>query len=311
MSADATVGRPSHTIQEGVGDNLARRRPPFVGREFELRQLHAAFEAATRGDSALFVLAGEPGIGKTALCEQLVSFVAARGGLALSGHSYPEASPGVPYQPFVEAFESYARLRTAEAVRSELGLNAGEIARMVPALRTLLQVEVAAPENPEDDRLRLLSGVLDCLRNIGAAQPLLMLLEDLHDADRGTLDLLVYLARHLAGTPLLLVGTYRDVEVDRTHPLAGALAELRRVSQFQRLQLGELSVDEVPRLLASSSDAAVPRPVAELVHSRSGGNALFVQTYALLPHLVRADLQSRARAPMLAQLHRRLPERQQ
>jgi predicted ATPase len=147
---------------------------------------------------------------------------------------------------------------------------------MVPALRSRLQVELSAPENPEDDRLRLFSGILDCLRNIGAAQPLVLVLEDLHDADRGTLDLLVYLARHLRGTPLLVVGTYRDVEVDRAHPLASALAELRRGTQFERVHLGELSVDEVQRLLASSSQQTVPRALAEQVHHRSGGNALFV-----------------------------------
>jgi predicted ATPase len=81
---------------------------------------------------------------------------------------------------------------------------------MVPALRNVLQVELTVPENPEDDRLRLFSGVLDCLRHVSAARPLLLVLEDLHDADRGTLDLLVYLARHLADTTLLVVGTYRD-----------------------------------------------------------------------------------------------------
>jgi predicted ATPase len=96
----------------------------------------------------------------------------------------------------------------------------------VPGVRTRLQVALAAPENPEVDRLRLLSGLLDGLRSIGAAHPLLLVLEDLHDADRGTLDLLMYLARHLAGTPLLVVGTHRDGEVDRAHPLAAVLAEL-------------------------------------------------------------------------------------
>jgi DNA-binding CsgD family transcriptional regulator/tetratricopeptide (TPR) repeat protein len=222
------------------------------------------------------MLAGEPGIGKTALCEQLASFARAQGGLVLVGHCYPEGSAGVPYQPFVEAFERFAHQRDAEALRAELGSSAGEVARMVPPLRSRLQVELSAPENLEDDRLRLLSGILDCLRMIGTAQPLLLVLEDLHDADRGTLDLLVYLARHLTGTRVLVVGSYRDVEVDRAHPLAAALAELRRVSQFQRVQLSELSVEEVQRLLTSSSQLVVPRPLAELVHHRSGGNALFV-----------------------------------
>jgi DNA-binding CsgD family transcriptional regulator len=255
---------------------LAKTHASFVGREPELQHLEAAFEAAAGGQGALVMLAGDPGIGKTALCEQLASFVAARGGLNLVGHCYPEGAAGVPYQPFVEAFEAFARQRDADVLRAELGSSAGEVTRMVPVLRSQLQIELAAPENPKDDRLRLLSGVLDCLRHVGAAQPLLLVLEDLHDADRGTLDLLVYLARHLGGTPLLVVGSYRDVEVDRAHPLLAALAELRRVSHVERVHLGELSVDEVQRLLAYSSQQAVPRALAEQVHRRSGGNALFV-----------------------------------
>ena len=275
--------------QQGVGDNLARRRSPFVGRAFELQQLLSAFEAAARGDGALVMLAGEPGIGKTALCQQLAAFVSSRDGLALVGHCYPEGSASLPYQPFTEGFESYARQRDAEALRVDLGASASEVARIAPALRNLLQVELAAPENPEDDRLRLLSAVLDFLRGVGAKQPLLLVLEDLHDADRGTLDLLLYLARHLAGTPLLVVATYRDVDVDRVHPLATTLAELRRVSRVERIHLGELSVDEVQQLLASSSQQAIPRPLAEVVHRRSGGNALFVHEllrFLLSEHLV-------------------------
>jgi DNA-binding CsgD family transcriptional regulator len=290
VSADAGTGGPEHTIQPGVDDNLARRRSPFVGRAFELRQLYGAFEATVSGDGALVMLAGEPGIGKTALCQQLARFVGTRSGLALVGHSYPEGSAGLPYQPFVEAFESYARqCGDAEALRADLGASASEIARIVPALRNLLQVELAAPENPEDDRFRLLSAVLDFLRGVGTRHPLLLVLEDVHDADRGTLDLLIYLARHLAGTPILLVATYRDVEVDRAHPLAAALAELRRVSQFERIHLGELSVDEVRQLLASSSQQSIPRPLAEAVHRRSGGNALFAHEllrFLLSEHLV-------------------------
>jgi predicted ATPase len=162
-----------------VGNKTARRRPAFVGREPELRQLHEAFEAAASGDGSLIMLAGEPGIGKTALCEQLASFVSTRNGLALLGHCYPEGSAGVPYQPFVEALEGYARQQAADTFQAELGASAGEVARMVPAIKNLLQVEVSAPDNSEADRQRLLGGVLDCLRNIGASHPVLLLLEDL------------------------------------------------------------------------------------------------------------------------------------
>jgi DNA-binding CsgD family transcriptional regulator len=263
---------------------------PFVGRKGELRQLEAAFEAvAGSGDGRLIMLVGEPGIGKTALCEQLSSFVSTCNGRILVGHCYPEGSAGVPYQPFVEAFESFARQHDVETLRQDLGSSANEVARLTPALRDLLQVGLAAPENPEDDRLRLLNGVLDSLRNMAASHPLLLVLEDLHDADGGTLDLLVHLARHVTGTPLLVVGTYRDVEVDRLHPLSSALAELHRVSQFERVHLGELSVDEVQRLLATSSHRATSSPLADLVYRRSGGNPLFVREllrFLLSEHLL-------------------------
>jgi class 3 adenylate cyclase/tetratricopeptide (TPR) repeat protein len=274
-----TTRRPGRSklrrVSSSVGREQAIVQPQlFVGRQAELQRLQAALERAARGYGALVMLSGEPGIGKTALCEQVVSFVDARRGVALVGHCYPEGSS--PYQPLVEAFESFALQRDPETLHWEFGSSASEIARMAPSLRNLLHVELTAPEAPEDNRRRLFSGVLECLRNIASAHPLLLVLEDLHDADRGTVDLLLYLARHLAGAPLLVVCTYRDSEVDRAHPLAGALAELRRVSQFERLHLGELSVNEVQRILASSSQRAVPHQWAEFVHHRSGGNALFV-----------------------------------
>jgi DNA-binding CsgD family transcriptional regulator len=279
------------TAQARFGENSSHRRPPFVGRAAELGQLQSAFEAAASGHGGLILLAGEPGIGKTALCEQLAGFAAAQGAETMVGHCYPEVSAGVPYQPFVEAFGSYARERDADTLRAELGPDAREVARMLPALRGLLPAESSAREDPEDERVRLLSGVMEFLRSTGAIHPLLLVLEDLHDADRGTLDLVLYLARHLGGARLLVVGTYRDVEVDRAHPLVEALAELRRVSQVERMQVGELSVDEVQRLLADTSRQAVPRPLAELVHRRSGGNALF--THELLRFLLAEGLVER------------------
>ena len=89
------------------------------------------------------------------------------------------------------------------------------------------------------------------LRNASAVQPLCIVVEDLHRSDRGTLDLLIHIARNLQGARLLIVGTYRDVEVDRTHPLSSALAELRRGSAFQRVPLRGLTVDEVHRMVTA------------------------------------------------------------
>jgi predicted ATPase len=102
-------------------------------------------------------------------------------------------------------------------------------------------------------------------------------LEGLHDADRGTLDLLLYLARNLHGSWLLVVGTYRDVAVNRAHPLAAALTELYRASNVGRIQLRGLTTDEVHQLLADASQQTIPQPFAELVQRQTEGNPLFVR----------------------------------
>ena len=129
----------------------------------------------------------------------------------------------------------------------------------------------------EDDRYRLLQAVTSFLRNAASAQPLAIVLEDLHDADKGTLDLLTYLSRNLAGARMLVIGTYRDVEVDRAHPLSATLAELHRAASFRRIALRGLNQDEVRRLIDSLAGQEVDWAIAEMVHQQTEGNPLFVQ----------------------------------
>ena len=181
-----------------ASDPLYRRT--FVGREQELRQLQQAFDAALSGQGAWSMVVGEPGIGKTALCEQLATYVALRGGKALVGHCYEEGSLSLPYLAFVEAMRSYVLAREPDGLRSDLGTGAADVARIVSEVRDRVQgVELRPAGDPEDDRWRLLQAVTAFLRNASTVQPLLIVLEDLHWADRGTLDLLLHVARNLAG----------------------------------------------------------------------------------------------------------------
>src|SRR5207248_1553568 len=131
--------------------------------------------------------------------------------------------------------------------------------------------------DPDEERWRLFQAVTAFLTNASAVQPLVIVLEDLHWADRGTLDLLTYLARHVQGARLVLVGTYRDVEVDRAHPLSSALADLRRVSNFDRMLLRGLSSDEVHRMMAAVTSQDVRWAFAEAVQRQTEGNPLFIQ----------------------------------
>jgi tetratricopeptide (TPR) repeat protein len=104
-----------------------------------------------------------------------------------------------------------------------------------------------------------------------------VILEDLHNADKGTLEMLTHVSRNLAGTSILIIGTYRDVEVDRTHPLSSALAELRRLPVFSRVLLRGLNVIEVNRMFASITGQEMPWGLAEAIHRQTEGNPLFVQ----------------------------------
>jgi tetratricopeptide (TPR) repeat protein len=262
--------------KEAAAENPLYRRV-FVGREPELKQLQSAFDGAISGQGALMMVTGEPGIGKTALCEQLATYVTLRGGRTLVGHCYEAGSLSLPYLAFVEALRSYVLTREAKDLREELGSGAVDVARIISEIRERLKIKLRAQRDPEEERYRLLQAVSEFLGNAANVQPMMVVLEDLHDADKGTLDMLTHVSRNLAGARLLIVGTYRDVEVDRSHPLSAALAELRRVSTYGRVLLRGLNADEVRRMLESITRESVPWGLAEAVHRQTEGNPLFVQ----------------------------------
>jgi hypothetical protein len=144
------------------GDNPSYRRT-FVGREAEVKLLQRAFDDAISGRAGLVMVAGEPGVGKTAIAEQLATYVTLRGGKALVGHCYEEGSLSLPYLPFVEAMRSYVVDRDVEQLRTELGTGAVEVARIVSEIRDRIQVNPIAGSEVEDDRWRLLQAVASFL----------------------------------------------------------------------------------------------------------------------------------------------------
>ncbi len=252
-------------------------RRVFVGRNSELKKLQSAFNSAISGNGALIMVTGEPGIGKTALCERLATYATLRGGQTLVGHCYEEGSLSLPYLAFIEAMRSYVLSRNVKDLKEELGTGAADVARIVSEIRERLKVKLRPRKDPEEDRYRLMQAVTSFLTHAAAVKPMLLILEDLHDSDKGTLEMLTFVSRNLGGARLLVVGTYRDVDVDRTHPLSTALAELRRISTFDRIILRGLNADEVRRMLEDITNESFPWSLAEAIHRQTEGNPLFVQ----------------------------------
>jgi DNA-binding CsgD family transcriptional regulator len=247
----------------------------FVGRDQEQRALQEAFDAAAAGRGSAFFVAGEPGIGKTALTTQLAHYARSRGGRVLTGHCYDEGSLALPYQPFVEALSAYAADCDPERLSRELGPGASAIARVVPDLAGS-RVRAASGDVSLEDRWRLFQAIAAFLRRAGETEPVLLIMEDLHWADSGTLGVLRHLARGLAQARLLVVGTYRDAAVDRDHPLTAALTDLRRVGPLPRLELGGLSPDDVLTLLRRYHGPTATDDEADRLYRRTEGNPLFV-----------------------------------
>src|SRR5262245_48358249 len=174
-------------------------------------------------------------------------------------------------------------------MRSDLGLGAPSLARLVPAIRRRLP-EVPEPLalEPDEERLRLFDAVSQFLIAPAARAPLVVVLDDLHWADKGTLTLLRHIARFVAKHAILLVGMYRDVELDRQHPLADVLAVLRREVEYERLVLRGLGIDEVRTLVETIADHDVDPALTQAIGAETNGNPFFIRE--VLIHLVEGGM---------------------
>ena len=158
-----------------------------------------------------------------------------------------------------------------------MGSGAEAIGEIVPELRSKLPDLGSPPTfDPSSARFRLFDSITMYLKNASAKRPLVLILEDLHWADTSSLTLLEHVAGNVVASRLLIVGTYRDIEVSPDHPLSRTLGSLVRHEGFQSLQLGGLSLSEVGELVTLSVGSEASREVAEQVHLRTEGNALFV-----------------------------------
>ena len=195
------------------------RKLPFVGRQAEYETMLKKLADARNNRGSVILLAGEPGIGKTRLTEEFCEH-ASSGATVIRGNCY-EGDVSAPFGPWTEALRSLIEQTPDTDLRETLGPGAPDIAAMMPEIRQRLpDLEEAPRLDPESERARLFESIVAFLRNAAEKRPLVIFFDDLHWCDRPSLALLEQIARGIADRRIVIVGTYRDVEVDRVHPLA-------------------------------------------------------------------------------------------
>jgi DNA-binding SARP family transcriptional activator/tetratricopeptide (TPR) repeat protein len=265
--------------QPPEAEGPARARAPsesFVGRERELAEFRTAFDDALAGRMSLFLIAGEPGIGKSRLADESTSFAQALGAKVLWGRCW-EAGGAPAYWPWVQALRAYIRDGDEARIRTELEPHAADIAQMLPELHELFPDLPPAPSlDPEGARFRLFDSTASFLRAAGEAQSIVLVLDDLHAADKPSLLLLRFLARSLRDARIVVVGAYRDTETRPDDALSEAVAEVRREPVTRAIRLGGLDVAEVARVIELTASTRPSDEVAAAIHRETEGNALFV-----------------------------------
>lgn len=248
----------------------------FVGREAELEQLRGAAEEALTGRGRLVLISGEPGIGKTRTAEELATYAQLRDATVLWGRGHEDE--GAPaYWPWVQVIRAYVREADPVALAWEMGSGAADIARVVPEVAERVG-EVSGPAEADDEaaRFRLFDSVSAFLSSASTSRPLVVVLDDLHWADEPSLLLLQFLVRALGESRLLLIGTYRDVELGRHHPLSRVLGELSGTAGASRVGLHGLSEEDARRYIERTADAEPAPELVRAVHEQTEGNPFFL-----------------------------------
>ena len=252
-------------------------RTPFVGRDTERAEARRLLDRAVAGQGSLLLLGGEPGVGKTRLAEEVLDEGRQRGFLALTGRCYEtEGTP--PFIPWVEIVERSARIVPPAALREALGEAAPEVAKLVPELRQLLS-DIPRPIElpPEQQRRYLFSNFVSFVERASRVTPQVWLIDDLHWADDSTLLLLEHVARQVSQMPMLIIGTYRDVDLEVGRPFAKVLEAFTRQRQAHKIPLHRLPEAGVGEMLHALSGQPPPSALVEAIYAETEGNPFFVE----------------------------------
>ena len=255
----------------------------FVGRRAELGRLEAAFAYASGGDPVTLCVGGEAGVGKTRLVTRFAGQVRGSGGQVLLGGCIELGEGSLPYAPVVEALRGLGRGLEPAVLDELVGPGRPLLARLLPELGQGEESTSAGLAVGSSAQARLFEAFLALLERLADRSPIVLVVEDLHWADRSTLDLLTFLVRNLRAA-LLLVLTYRTDELHRRHPLRPFLAGLDRSGRAERLEVDRFDRVDLADLLAGILGTRPDDELVEGIYRRSEGNAFFAEELLATTH---------------------------
>ncbi len=258
---------------------VAADRHALVGRGVELAFLERCWVEASEGQRALVLLTGDAGIGKTRLTAELAAHAHDEGAVVLYGRFDEETL--TPYQPVVEMLRGWSAGAPLDSLRERLGPRAAELGILLPEFGPppadhLTPGSITGPE-ADAQRYRFFDAVAALIGEVGADAPVVLIFDDLHWADRPTLQLLRHLVRSPAPRRVLFLGTYRESEISDRHPLHELIGDLRREGTLRRLELPGLAEPEVGELVAELASAPATSSFVRALTGETEGNPFFIE----------------------------------
>jgi predicted ATPase/class 3 adenylate cyclase len=255
----------------------------YVGRVPERERMAELWEQTREGSRRVALISGEAGVGKTRLSTHLAQLAHGEGATVLFGRC--DEDLGVPYQPWVQALAHLVKEAPQPVVDGHVERFGGDLARIVPTLGDRVP-ELPPPRqsDPETERYLMYAAVAGLLEGASEQEPLLVIFDDLHWADAPTLSLLRHVVTAGSSLRVMVVGTYRDSDLSRDHPLTPLLADLRREQGVERIKLTGLDAEDVFALMEAAAGQELNedgRVLAEQITRETAGNPFFASEVLL------------------------------
>ena len=272
-----TLPRPTPNYATAHADVIyTLTRPPFVGRTREYNALVQALHAVQAGSGRVVLVEGEPGIGKSRLLQETLSYARSQDVLTLVTHCY-QVEQAIPYQPVIDMLDQALSIAPVNRFLALPPVYLAELATLSPELRELAPDLPSAAEDMSARQARRLRALHQCLELLAGDQGLVLAVDDIHWADHATWQFIHHLASHITSLPMLLICTYRAEEVAASPELATFVDSMVRTPQATRLPLQRLSPDDTDAFLdlLTGSTAAIER-LGSWLHAETDGNPFFL-----------------------------------